>query len=203
MKECFICFENILHGVKFGCNHEICIYCFMKLESNLCPYCRFPIHKVKIIHYSNHIPLFLKKICKTDDIFSYILLQIYHSNPKMFNFNDLSKDIYKWTISPKIKRLYIREIIVMYKFIHPEKKQLLIFLLNALFLSYFHRNEVYFIKYHPNYSYHYYQIILYPIFVILFIITFLYTLFFLLEYKSLKKFNFKEREKIKIENLMD
>lgn len=202
MKECFICYDNILHSVKFNCHHEICIYCFMKLKTNLCPYCRFPMYKVKIIHYSTHVPLLLRQICKPDDIFSYILLQIYHSNPKLISFNELSNDIYKWNIPNYVKKIYIHEIMVIYKFIHPEKKQLLFFLTNLLFVTFFFRNEM-FNFHHENYPKQIVQIDIYPVFIMIVIITTIYTLIYLLEYKSLKNFDFKEREKIKIENIME
>lgn len=202
MKECFICFESIFHGVKFGCKHEICIYCFMKLECNLCPYCRFPMYELKIIHYSTHIPPFLKEICKSDDPFSYILLQIYHSNPRLINLYLLIRDIKKWSIPYKIKRIYINEIMGFYKFIHPEKKQILILLFNILFLSFITRNDIYFVRFNPQYPNVQTYIEIYPLFIIFSCCFILYSLYYLYEYKKLTTFNFKEREKIKIENFM-
>lgn len=202
MKECFICFDSILHGIKFGCKHEICIYCFMKLETNLCPYCRFPMHEIKMIHYSNHIPPFLKDICKSDDPFSYIMLQIYHSNPHLMNIHSLIKDIQKWTIPYKIKQIYIHEIKVFYKYIHPEKKQILILLFNIFFLSFITRNDIYFVRFNPQYPHFQTYVAIYPLFIIFSCFFIVYSLYYLYEYKKLTSFNFKKREKIKIENFM-
>jgi hypothetical protein len=201
MKDCFICFENILHGVKFGCKHEMCIYCFMKLETNLCPYCRFPMHETKLTHYSTHIPPLLKKICSSNDLFSYILLQIYHTDQQLFTFRQLIMDIKKWTIHPNIQRIYMHEIQVLYKFIHPEKTQLLIILFNILILSFLTRNDVYLVHVHPH-SYTQVYVVIYPIFIICSSVFIGYYLYYLWEMKKLKRYNFKERCKIKIENIM-
>jgi len=201
MKDCFICFENILHGIKFGCNHEMCIYCFMKLETNLCPYCRFPMHTTFLTHNSTHIPPFLKTICSSKDLFSFLLLQIYHTQHQLFNFRNLICDIKKWTIHPDVKQLYIREIKVLYQFMHPEKKQLLILLFNILFALFLIRNDVYLVRVQP-YSLARISLVMYPVFIICFCIFTGYYLYYLWEKRSLKKFNFKKRNKIKIENIM-
>lgn len=200
MKDCFICFENILHGVKFGCNHEICIYCFMKLETNLCPYCRFPMHILFLTHHSTHIPQFLKKICSSKDLFSYILLQIFHTQQHLFTFRNLIKDIHKWTIHPQIKKLYIHEIKVLYKFIHPERKQILIILFNIMILSFLTRNDVYIVRTNP-YSYISVYVVIYPVFIICLTLFSVYFLYYVWDIQKFKQYNFKERSKIKIENI--
>lgn len=201
MKECFICFENILHGIQFGCKHEMCLYCFMKLEQNLCPYCRFPMHEIQLTHYSKHIPPFLTKICNSKDLFTFILLQMYHTQSQLFRFPLLIQDIRTWSISPRIKQLYIHEIQVLYKYMHPERKQLLILLFNMLLLSFLTRNDIYLVRVHPHFHTETF-IILYPIFVIVLSIFIGYSLFYLWEKRNLQQYNYRQRLEIKIENIL-
>ena len=198
-KECFICFESILHGISFSCKHEICIYCFMKLDQNLCPYCRFPIFNTTMVHYSKHIPPFLNKICKGDDIFKYVLLQIYHTNDNMFCIHTLIRDIQTWNIKNHIKKIYIREIKVLYKYIHPENNQILFLLINLSLIASFLRNEEYTISSYPYKR----TIMLYPLFVISNILTMIFTIFYLNKCRKRNKYDFSKRNKIKIENIME
>jgi hypothetical protein len=199
MTKCFICYDSILHGVMFSCKHEICIHCFMKLDKNLCPYCRTPIHETHITHYSQHIPPFLRIICKNQDIFSYVLLQIYHTNIYLFTPNNLIKEINSWCMDINITNLYIHEIKVLFKLMHPEKYQLLILLSNLLFLSFLFKDNVIIIHEYPYEK----IIVFYPIFLLLLIFTSLCGLHITYEYIKLQKFNFQKRNEIKIENIME
>ena len=204
MKDCFICFEPLVHGVSFGCKHEICLYCFMKLEANLCPYCRFPMHKFKMVHYSSYIPPFLNKICKTRDLFSYVLLQIYHTQLHLFHYKWLIRDINKWTIHPDVKKLFIHEIKVLYRYIHPDKKQILILLFHIFCVSFVTRNEVFLVNssmYNNVNSYNSY-IVMYPMFILASLIFLGYLIYYLYEYRKLYNFNYYARNKIKIENII-
>lgn len=198
MKDCFICFDSILHGISFNCKHEICIHCFMKLETNLCPYCRFPIYNIKITHYSTYIPPFLKNICKEKDIFTYVLLQIFHTNIN-FTLNELYNDIKKWSIPLYIKELYIKEIKILYNYIRPEKKQILILLFNLSFISCLARNIIIIIDNNP---YTKKTLVFYPLFILINMVFLLYSIHIFYEKIQINNYNFNERKKIKIENIM-
>lgn len=199
MTKCFICYDAILHGIMFSCKHEICVHCFMKLDKNLCPYCRTPIHETHITHYSHHIPPFLRIICKNKDIFSYVLLQIYHTNISLFTPKNLITEINSWCMDINITNLYIHEIKVLFKLIHPEKYQLLILLSNLLFLSFLFKDNVIIIHEYPYEK----IIVFYPIFLLLLIFTFLCALYIVYQYIKLQKFDFQKRNEIKIENIME
>lgn len=208
MKDCFICYDKMIHSIKFNCNHEICIYCFMKLEHNMCPYCRSRMTNLTILNYSKVKPHILQRICKINDIFSFILIQLYISNPTIFTFNDLYNDIYTWNIPFNIKQIYIHDIMVMYNFIHPEKIHILVWLFIILSGLFVYRNEMfimYYIPHRKSYYYHNYVdvgISMYPIFIITNLITLVYLIYFLFEYKKSKHFQFRERQSIKIENMI-
>jgi hypothetical protein len=159
------------------------------------------MHITKLMHHSTYIPPFLKKICASKDLFSYILLQIYHTQQQIFSFRNLIKDIRKWTIHPEIKRLYIHEIKVLYQFIHPEKKQLLFLLFNFFIVSFLTRNDIYVVRIHPH-SYTHVYIVIYPVFLICCFLFIGYYLYYLREKQKLKQYNFKARKQIKIENIM-
>lgn len=200
MKECFICYDILFHSVKFGCFHEICIHCFMKLESNLCPYCRCPIYQISIKHYSNHIPPFLKEICKVRDILSFVLLQIVHNNVELMNWQNLLNDIKTWNIGNNIKTIYKREINILFqqKFLNTTNRNILIGLLYLSFLSLFIKNSVIQIIENGIHK----QLVLYPIYIMINLSTLGYIIYLFVEYKKSCTYNYLAREKIKIENLM-
>jgi len=197
--ECFICFEDLHHGVLFGCNHQVCIHCFMKLEMNLCPFCRFPIHKVEHIHNSHHIPPFLQKICKNDDIFSFVLLQIIHSSPELFKYKTLVREIYSWQISHDIKILYIQEIRTLFQYIHPEKNQILILLLHLTALSWFLNDKILILESNDNIHR---TLVFFPITILINIIMLGYSIYILCAYRQIRDYKFSNRNKIQLENLM-
>ncbi len=199
MKDCFICFDNILHGVLFNCKHEICIYCFMKLNVNLCPYCRSTIFLPEITHYSEHIPPFLKTICKSKDIFSYVLLQIYHTNIDLFTSKFLINDIKQWCMHSYIKKLYINEIRILFKKIHPEQLQSFILLFNLGFFSYLIKDNVIILKGRIEDK----IIVLYPVFLLIIGFIILYAIYLIGQYNQIGNFQFRQRKLIKIENIME
>ncbi len=203
MKDCFICFEPILHGISFGCNHEICTYCFMKLETNLCPYCRFPMYKCKFVHYSSHIPPFLQDICKTKDLFSYVLLQMYYTQWELFHYHRLIHDIHTWTIHEDIKKLYIHDVKILYQYKHPEKKQLLILLFHMLCISFLGRNEIFIVEItQQQYKTSYGSIVVYPVFILCMFMFLMYGLYYIYDYRTFYKFHYKERSKIQIKHIL-
>jgi len=197
--ECFICFEKLLHGVLFGCNHWVCIHCFMKLEANLCPYCRFPIHQTKLLHNSQPIPSFLQKICKNDDIFSFVLLQMFHSSPELFKYKTLVKEIYSWQIRHDFKMLYLREVRTLFRYIHPENKQILILLLNLTAVSWLLSDKILIIESNNNIER---TLVFFPVTLLINIIMLGYSIYMLYVYRQIRNYKFSNRNKIQLENLM-
>jgi hypothetical protein len=98
-----------------------------------------------------------------------------------------------------ITNLYIHEIKVLFKLMHPEKYQLLILLSNLLFLSFLFKDNVIIIHEYPYEK----IIVFYPIFLLLLIFTSLCALHIAYQYIKLQKFDFQKRNEIKIENIME
>lgn len=40
MRECCICYENVMNPVFLPCSHFLCENCLVKLEQSKCPFCR-------------------------------------------------------------------------------------------------------------------------------------------------------------------